>query len=99
MSVVIFNRYVIARTEPNKANQDSFAVVPRFCGDPTSLFCGVFDGHGGTGDLCSKFVAQNLPKVIQLYSFALKYSIYAACFPPKIEVARDAACFWNTYRR
>eukprot|EP00903_Cladosiphon_okamuranus_P018322 g16856.t2 len=48
--------------EPNKANQDSFVVVPEFCGDSMSLFCGVFDGHGGTGDLCSNFVAQKLPK-------------------------------------
>ncbi|CAN0362044.1 unnamed protein product, partial [Ectocarpus sp. 13 AM-2016] len=47
--------------EPNKANQDSFIVVPNFCRDPESLFCGVFDGHGGTGDLCSNFVAQKLP--------------------------------------
>ncbi|CAN0213393.1 unnamed protein product [Ectocarpus sp. 6 AP-2014] len=48
--------------EPNKANQDSFIVVPNFCRDPESLFCGVFDGHGGTGDLCSNFIAQKLPK-------------------------------------
>ena len=38
-------------------------MVPEFCGDRMSLFCGVFDGHGGTGDLCSNFVAQKLPKV------------------------------------
>lgn len=54
---------VIPRAEPNKANQDSFIVVPDFCGDRMSLFCGVFDGHGGTGDLCSNFVAQRLPQV------------------------------------
>ncbi|CAM9881757.1 unnamed protein product [Pylaiella littoralis] len=51
--------------EPNKANQDSFIVVPDFCGDNVSLFCGVFDGHGETGDLCSNFVAQTLPKELK----------------------------------
>lgn len=53
-------------SDPNKANQDSFAVVSKFHGDPQSLFCGVFDGHGGTGDLCSRFVADHLPKVRKL---------------------------------
>lgn len=70
MSAVISNRSAFARAEPHKANQDSFVVVPRFCGDPTSLFCGVFDGHGGTGDLCSKFVAHTLPKVMEFYIYS-----------------------------
>lgn len=38
-------------------------MVPDFCGDRMSLFCGVFDGHGGTGDLCSNFVSKKLPTV------------------------------------
>ncbi|CAM9729746.1 unnamed protein product, partial [Discosporangium mesarthrocarpum] len=51
--------------EPNKANQDAFRVVPQFCNDPSSLLCGVFDGHGMTGDLCSSFVAKELPTAFE----------------------------------
>ena len=47
---------------PDKANQDNFAVTPKFCGDVNSLFAGVFDGHGTYGDLCSQFVADYLPR-------------------------------------
>jgi serine/threonine protein phosphatase PrpC len=34
----------------------------QFCGDPNSLFAGVFDGHGSYGDLCSQFAADYLPR-------------------------------------
>jgi serine/threonine protein phosphatase PrpC len=36
--------------------------VVQFCGDPNSLFAGVFDGHGSYGDLCSQFAADYLPR-------------------------------------
>jgi serine/threonine protein phosphatase PrpC len=36
--------------------------VGQFCGDPNSLFAGVFDGHGSYGDLCSQFAADYLPR-------------------------------------
>eukprot|EP00611_Tribonema_gayanum_P005379 TRINITY_DN145_c4_g1_i1.p1 TRINITY_DN145_c4_g1~~TRINITY_DN145_c4_g1_i1.p1 ORF type:complete len:1103 (-),score=403.39 TRINITY_DN145_c4_g1_i1:604-3912(-) len=49
---------------PDKANQDAFVVMPKFGGDPNSLFVGVFDGHGGTGDECSNFAAEYLPRTI-----------------------------------
>lgn len=48
----------------NKPNQDSFAVVPNFDGDESSIFFGVFDGHGSTGDQCSIFAKSNIPKDI-----------------------------------
>ena len=68
---------LITPKEPNKANQDSYAVVPNFCGDEMSLFCAVFDGHGGAGDLCSNFVAETLPKVFSCTSTvsSLRYLI------------------------
>lgn len=52
-----------------KANQDTFIVTHNFDGIEGDLLLGVFDGHGGDGDLCSRFTRKHLPDQL---SFALK---------------------------
>ena len=54
-----------------KANQDAFKVVPKFGGDPSQIFFGVFDGHGVDGDSCSYFVRDNIEA--QLKKELVKY--------------------------
>ena len=49
-------------TRPSKANQDAW-VCTRILDDPNALLLGVFDGHGGEGDLCATFAARKLPAV------------------------------------
>ena len=48
-----------------KANQDAFKVVPKFGGDPSQIFFGVFDGHGVDGDSCSYFVRDSIEKTLK----------------------------------
>ena len=49
----------------DKANQDAYSVVTDFCGDTSSIFFGVFDGHGSTGDLCSIYAREHVPESIK----------------------------------
>ena len=44
----------------HKANQDSFVVHRAFGDVEGHIFFGVFDGHGKTGDLCSRFVRDRI---------------------------------------
>ena len=48
-----------------KANQDAFKVVPKFGGDPSQIFFGVFDGHGACGDKVSQFTAEKVPELLE----------------------------------
>lgn len=49
---------------PNKANQDSYCVMEKYVDNESDAFFGVFDGHGETGDKCSQFVRDHLPRLI-----------------------------------
>jgi len=46
----------------DKENQDAFTVVTSVNGCKHAHFFGVFDGHGSTGDLCSRFTAEKVPE-------------------------------------
>ena len=46
--------------EPDKANQDTYKMVPSFGGDHSKILLGVFDGHGAAGDLAAQFVRDNV---------------------------------------
>jgi cGMP-dependent protein kinase len=46
----------------NKANQDAFCSHPVFNGEENVGLWGVFDGHGGCGDLVSTFTKQAIPR-------------------------------------
>ena len=46
---------------PNKANQDSYLIYERVCGDRQAYLFGIFDGHGEFGDYCSHYAATKLP--------------------------------------
>jgi len=45
----------------NKANQDAFSVTHGIGGNEHDAFFGVYDGHGKEGDLCAKYVKDELP--------------------------------------
>ena len=48
-----------------KENQDTFVIIPNFCGQSSQGLVGVFDGHGGAGAHISMWVRQNLPKYLE----------------------------------
>lgn len=48
-----------------KENQDTFCIIPNFCGNANNAFIGVFDGHGGAGAHMSMWVRTNLPKYLE----------------------------------
>ncbi|CAN0071727.1 unnamed protein product, partial [Heterosigma akashiwo] len=52
---------------PNKANQDSFSVIPNLFGESQKGLFAVFDGHGKDGDLCSIYVKNQLPVNLEKY--------------------------------
>ncbi|KAG9416297.1 WD repeat-containing protein 63 [Aphanomyces cochlioides] len=69
----------------DKPNQDSYAIIPNFAGDPSKIFFGIFDGHGATGDLCSIFAKKDVPDRLQKLMGKANSSvpfteIYSNCF-------------------
>jgi len=46
---------------PDKDNQDSFSVLPKFGPQQDMCFFGVYDGHGRDGHLCARFARDVLP--------------------------------------
>jgi len=46
----------------NKANQDAFSSDAEYNGEKGLGLWGVYDGHGGSGDLVSHFTKKALPK-------------------------------------
>lgn len=52
---------------PRKPNQDAYSIQEQMFHNAHSFFAGVYDGHGPTGELCSAFVQQRLPQLIQRY--------------------------------
>jgi serine/threonine protein phosphatase PrpC len=48
-------------TKPKKANQDRYLCLPNFTNDPAKSLFGVFDGHGGSGEIVSQFLVNVLP--------------------------------------
>lgn len=51
--------------ELNKSNQDAFCIAENVCGEEESVFFGVFDGHGSTGDKCSAFVRDTVLETLE----------------------------------
>ena len=50
-----------------KTNQDSYACVYPFDENSKTFFAGVYDGHGMRGEIISKFVSDDLPKMVKKY--------------------------------
>ena len=44
----------------DKANQDTYLIVPSFGGNKSRFLMSVFDGHGSTGELCAQFTRDAL---------------------------------------
>mmetsp|Transcript_18623 Transcript_18623/g.54604 ORF Transcript_18623/g.54604 Transcript_18623/m.54604 type:complete len:1074 (-) Transcript_18623:321-3542(-) len=49
----------------NKNNQDAYTIAERVCGEDETIFFGVFDGHGATGDKCSNFVKDSVVSTLE----------------------------------
>lgn len=45
---------------PDKPNQDSFKIIPKFADDPRQAFFAVFDGHGKEGHTCAWYVRDHV---------------------------------------
>jgi len=56
-------------TTPNKPNQDATTVklieVPSQEGRGSTLWFGIYDGHGPTGDECAQFSAKTVPRLFE----------------------------------
>ncbi|KAL7536000.1 hypothetical protein ACHAWF_005334 [Thalassiosira exigua] len=50
--------------DDSKENQDSYSVTANYAGRKSDAFFGVYDGHGEHGHKCSRFVRDNLPKLL-----------------------------------
>jgi len=50
--------------DPDKANQDSFAIARHFAGVARDSMFSVFDGHGREGTRCAQFARDSLPLAI-----------------------------------
>jgi len=49
----------------NKNNQDAYCIAEKICGEEETIFFGVFDGHGATGDRCSHFVKDTIVSTLE----------------------------------
>lgn len=58
-------RFIYA--DPNKANQDAYAISHNFAEQPTDAFFAVFDGHGRDGDRCAHFARDHLPSLVEKF--------------------------------
>ena len=62
----VFSRAGTSKGVP-KTNQDTAVCVHPFNGSPTTVFAGVYDGHGMRGEMISQFVGGDLPKMVKKY--------------------------------
>lgn len=53
--------------DPDKPNQDAYAINHDFKIQATDGFFGVFDGHGKDGDGCAQFTRTYLPQLVERY--------------------------------
>lgn len=53
--------------DPDKPNQDAYAINHEFKVQATDGFFGVFDGHGKDGDGCAQFTRTYLPQLVERY--------------------------------
>ncbi len=89
------HRFFLDTTKPN---QDAYADIPNYAGNPNDHFFGVFDGHGRDGEKCAQFAATKLPPMINKYINKLKTMEQQKSDSPStddIELTKDqiqAAC-------